>query len=235
MENNIYTHSVQPEDIDYTGQSSIPALYRKVINAVSMNICKEGYGIDVMASRGLTWVLARCGLEIRRRPEVYSELSIGVWKGKEDAVCHGRNVEIRDDSGAIVGCGVTDWCVLDRKTRKPVISTLESSLESRSVDCGQPRRIRLFGGAKEIGGTVGYSECDFNGHLNNGRYVDWFFNLLPDKIIAHARALRLDLNFKNEIMRGADIWASIKEAGERQIDFCLRQGGNIACLASISI
>lgn len=228
-------HCVQPEDIDYTGHSSIPALYRKIINAVSMNIRREGYGIDVMAARGLTWVLARCGLEIRRRPKLYSELSIGVWKGQEDSVCHGRNVEIQDDSGNVIGCGITDWCVLDRKTRKPVISTLESALEYHPVDCGKPRRIRFFGGAKEVAGTAGYSSCDFNGHLNNCSYVDWFFNLLPDKMIAHTRPSRLDLNFKNEIIRGADIWASVQEVGERQMDFCLRQDGNVACLASLSI
>lgn len=46
MKNNIYMHCVQPEDIDYTGHSSIPALYRKIINAVSMNI----RGADIWAS-----------------------------------------------------------------------------------------------------------------------------------------------------------------------------------------
>lgn len=71
--------------------------------------------------------------------------------------------------------------------------------------------------------------------LNNCSYVDYFFNLLPDKMIAHTQPSRLDLNFKNEIMRGTNIWASVQEVGERQMDFCLRQDGKVACLASFSI
>lgn len=235
MESNIYKNTIQPEDIDLSGLTTIPSLYRKVIAAVGLNIRKEGYGIDVMAGRGLTWALARCGFEFTRRPELYSEIEIGVYKGKEDAVCHGRNIEIRDTQGELLGCGITDWCVLDRDTHRPVISRLESDLEPRDVDCGQPRRISLFGAEKEVSGQAGYSECDFNGHLNNCRYVDWFFNLLPERVTSLIRPMRLDINFKTEIMRGSEILASIKEFGERQIDFCLRQSGSVACLASLSL
>lgn len=225
---------VQPEDIDNSGFSTIPALYRKIIGAVGLNIRKEGYGIDVMSQKGLTWALARCGLEIHRRPELYSELSVEVWKGDEDRVCYGRNIQIRDCCGQLIGCGITDWCVLDKDTHRPVISRLESPLEMREVKCGKPKRIGVFGGGKEVAGLAGYSDCDFNGHLNNCRYVDWFFNLLPENVTSLTRPLRLDINFKSEIMRGAEIIASIKESGERQIDFCLRQGGSVACLASLS-
>jgi len=235
METNIYIDSVQPEDIDLTGLSTIPALYRKVIAAVSLNIRREGFGIDVMASRGLTWALARCGIEFKKRAELYSDLYVAVWKGKEDSICYGRNIEIQDMKGEVIGCGITEWCVLDRNTHRPVLSKLDSPLTFRAVECRQPRRIGIFGGGKVVCGKAGYSECDFNGHMNNCRYVDLFFNLLPEKVTEMTKPLRLDINFKKEILRGSDILASIKEIGERQIDFCLRQGSSVACLASLSI
>lgn len=234
METNYYKSVVQPEDIDLSGLSTVPSLYRKIISAVGINIRKEGYGVDVMAQLGLTWALARCGIEIRHRPSLYSELTVEVWKGHEDGVCYGRNIEIRDGTGEMIGCGITDWCVLDRITHRPVVTRLKSPLESREVRCDKPKHIRLFNGEKEVSGIAGYSECDFNGHLNNCRYVDWFFNLLPDNVTSQTRPLRIDINFKSEIMRGARILASIKESGERQIYFCLRQGESVACLASLS-
>lgn len=232
---NIYCNSVQPDDIDLTGLSTIPALYRKVISAVGLNIKKEGYGIDVLAGRNQTWVLVRCGIEILRRPKLYSDLYISVWKGKDDAVCHGRNIEIYDGSSdELIGSGVTDWCILNKESHRPVVSHLDSSLESRLVDCKQPRRITPFEGGKAMCGQVGYSECDFNGHLNNCRYVDWFFNLLPEKVTSLTSCLRLDINFKREVLRGADVIASVREADNGQIDFCLRHSCGIACLASLS-
>lgn len=235
MKANLYTHTIQPDDIDLTGLSTIPALYRKIINSIALNIRKEGYGIDVMAERGLSWVLARCGIEFRCRPGLYSELSIGVWKGKEDSCRHERNIEIRDENGRVIGCGITDWFVMNKKTRRPVVADMVSSLEAREIECDQPRRLRVIDSGKVFTGRAGYSECDFNGHLNNCSYVDKFFNLLPERITSLAGPLRLDINFKSEILCGADITASIQDNGDREFDFCLRQGDDVACLAALSL
>ena len=234
MNNNIYSASVQPEDIDLTGLVTIPALYRKIISAVSLNIRKEGYGVDEMARRGLTWALARCAVVIFRRPELYSELSTRVWKGRDDTLCYDRTVEIRDSSTQVIGCGITDWCVLDRNTHRPAASRLESRLEARDVGCTKPLRLAPFDGGSVVSGIAGYSECDFNGHLNNCRYVDRFFDLLPDDVTSTSRPQRLDINFKSEILRGARITAAIRQSSESRIDFCLRSGASVACLASLA-
>ena len=235
MKNNVYKHSIQPEDVDQTCLSTIPSLYRKVISSVASNIRKEGYGIDVLSGKGQTWVLVRCGIEILRRPELYSDLFISVWKGDEDSICHSRNVEIYGTSGELIGCGITDWSILDKESHRPVVSNLESTLEAKTVICKKPRRIIQFEGGRTARGYVGYSECDLNGHLNNGRYVDWFFNLLPEKVTALSSRIRLDINFKREILKGADIIASIKEMCNGHFDFCIRQNCGIACLASLSL
>lgn len=235
MNNNVYKYSVQPEDVDQTRLSTVPSLYRKAISAVASNIRKEGYGIDVLSEKGLTWVLARCGIEIFRRPELYSEISIAVWKGEEDSICYSRNVEIYSASGELLGCGITDWSILDKESHRPVVTSLESPLEAKTAICNKPRRIIQFEGGHTTHGQVGYSECDFNGHLNNGRYVDWFFNLLPEKVTAQSSHIRLDINFKREILKGTDIIASVKEMCNGHIDFCIRQNCGIACLASLSL
>lgn len=234
MENNIFTYTVQPDDIDLSGLSTIPSLYRKVIGAIGLNIRNEGYGIDVMSSLGLTWALARCGIEFKQRPALYSELTVSVFKGNDDDLSHGRNIEIRDSKGELIGCGSTDWCVLDKGTRRPVISNLESPLEAKEVACVRPRRLLPFKSIQEVSCQAGYSECDFNGHLNNCRYVDWFFNLIPDRMASLKKPVRLDINFKNEIPRGSKILASVKQIGRKRVDFCLRQSGAVACLASLS-
>lgn len=234
MKENFYKYSVQPEDVDQTNLSTIPSLYRKVISAISNNIRKEGYGVDVLSKKGQTWVLVRCGMEIIKRPELYTDLSIAVWKGDEDSICYSRNVEIYGPAGELLGCGITEWSIMEKDSHRLVVMNLESPLESKTVTCKRPRRIPQFEGGHTEYGQVGYSECDFNGHLNNCRYVDWFFNLLPERATSLSSRIRLDINFKKEIFKGADIIASIKELCNGQIDFCLRQSCGIACLASLS-
>ena len=235
MESNIYIVRIQPEDIDTSGHVTIPALYRKAISSVSLNICKEGYGVDVMDSLGLSWALARCAFEFTSRPCMYTEIEIGIYRGTEMDLSYGRNIEIRSSEGELIGSGTTDWCTIGKSTRRPVRLNLESDLEARRVSCGQPRRLRPFSGGTEASGFAGYSECDFNGHLNNCRYVDWFFNLLPGPVRSMNAPVRMDVNFRNEIMCGSGIVASSRKLDDRTFGFCLRHDGGIACLASLQM
>ena len=80
---------------------------------------------------------------------------------------------------------------------------------------------------------VGYSECDFNGHLNNNRYVEMIFDMLPENIVDSSSRLRLDLNFKNEIRRGENLSIGLKQNHSDEYLFIAKAGGHTLCSASV--
>ena len=44
-----------------------------------------------------------------------------------------------------------------------------------------------------------YSDMDYNGHVNNARYVQWIQDALPAAEIEGAESMRLDINFLSEL------------------------------------
>jgi len=47
-----------------------------------------------------------------------------------------------------------------------------------------------------------YTDVDFNGHVNNVRYIQWIEDTLDPQILEKADKLRIDINYMNEIMLG---------------------------------
>ena len=230
---NEYSYTIFPEDLDGGGLATIPSLYRTLINSVGLNIRREGFGIDVMEQKGLSWVLARCAVEIKSRPRLYDKISIQVWGGCTKGLCHERCVKILSEDGGLLGNGITEWCVIDKASRKPV--TMEIAEEcSGELPCLNPRRLKSFLPQNLIERITGYCECDFNGHLNNSKYVEMFFDQLPLGHASSQKPLRLDVNFKKEIPCGVKTTSGVCENENGGYDFCMFSGNEVACCASLN-
>lgn len=229
-----YSFTVCPEDLDGGGTVTIPAFYRKLISSIGWDIKRQGFGVDVMARKGLTWVLARCAFEFARRPELYEPVKVSVWSSSSSGLLQDRCLKATDASGGTLCNGVTQWCVLSKDTRRPVVMDMPEC-DPLDLPCDPPRRLGAFQTDHLHERQVGYSECDFNGHLNNSRYVESFFDLLPSCVAQALRPVRLDVHFKKEIPLGGKILSCIRQAGESAFDFLMSHEGRVACLASLAL
>ncbi|MDR2049812.1 MAG: acyl-ACP thioesterase [Treponema sp.] len=50
-----------------------------------------------------------------------------------------------------------------------------------------------------------YSDIDYNGHMNNTRYIQWIQDLFAPEILETARSVRLDINYLSEVKPGERI------------------------------
>lgn len=228
-----YLHTVCPEWLDGYGKATVPSIYRLIINSIGTEIRDSGYGIDVMAGDNLTWALARCAMEIYRRPSLYEELSVEIWPGHSSVLCHDRCAVIRAHGGEIICSAVTGWCVLDIGTRKPVEKIFNNAESDRDYPCQGSARLKPFVPDNSTGKVVCYSDCDFNGHLNNSRYIDIFYDLLPLEVASSESKVRLEVNFKREIHIG-DITESGILGTDAGYAFSMYCNGQLACCASLS-
>lgn len=230
---NTYDYSVSPEEIDLLGQITVPALCRDIISAIGSNIRVEGYGIDVMARESRTWVLLRSAFEIDSRPGLYAPIHIAVWPSPTIGLTFNRSVILSDGEGREIGKGVTEWCVLDISTRRPICPSLSQEILDIDLPCRSPRRIKDFEPEVTDERKIGYSECDFNGHLNNNRYVEMMYDMLPDEMLTHRSAVRLDINFRHEVRRGESVSLGIKEQDSDNYLFIARSADRTLCSASL--
>ncbi len=233
-EMNTYEYSVVPENIDSLGRITVPALCGHLINAIGQNIRKEGYGIDVMAQSNRSWVLMRSAFEIDSRPDLYAPLYISVWPVRGNGLTYNRCVRVTDDEGREIGRGTTEWCIIDRTTRRPVFPDLGLDSGESGIPCRSPRRIRDFDPEVKDDRKVCYSDCDFNGHLNNTRYVELLYDMLPEDMLGSPAPLRLDLNYRHEVRRGENVTLGLKKENSEEYLFIARSGEQTLCSAALT-
>jgi acyl-CoA thioesterase FadM len=56
--------------------------------------------------------------------------------------------------------------------------------------------------------TAAYSDIDFNGHMNNARYVQWIQDITEPGALGQAHTMRLDINYLREVKLGEtlELW-----------------------------
>lgn len=232
---NTYEYSVAPENIDFQGQITVPSLCRNMINAIGQNIRKEGYGIDVLKRENLSWVLVRSAFEIDERPGLYVPLFVSVWPVPGSGLIFNRCVRIFNYEGREVGRGTTEWCVIDISTRHPVNPSICAAGLDLSIPCKSPRRIRSFDPEFVDSRKVGYSDCDFNGHLNNTRYIEMLYDVLPHEILSRPSPVRLDINYRHEASCGENVSLGIKHESVDEYLFAAMVNDQMLCSASLQM
>lgn len=230
---NTFEYSVAPEHIDFQGHATVPSICGSIINAIGQNIRKEGCGIDVMRDAGRSWVLLRSAFEIDERPMLYDNYNVKVWPVKGSGLTYNRCVRITDSEGEEIGRGTTEWCVIDISTRRPVFPELGLTDVDLPAPCKSPRRIIDFLPDFIRHKEIGYSECDFNGHMNNTHYIEMFYNLLPDSVLSSGIFTRIDINFRREVHRGDDVSFGIRKASDGEYLFMAKTGDATLCHASL--
>lgn len=232
---NTYRYSVAPEEIDGNGRITVPRLCNNIINAIGRNIRLEGYGIDVMASEGKTWMLIRSAFEFDLRPVLYDDIDISVWAVPGSGLVYSRCVKLIDGRGREIGRGTTEWCVVDKQARRPVRSALLfKDAASLGFPCDKPRRIHEFDPESVSERRICYSECDFNGHLNNNKYVEMFYNILPETVQFSTAPVRLDINYRHEARMGAEVALGLKRSLPDEFLFLARTDGDVLCSAALA-
>jgi acyl-ACP thioesterase len=180
-----------------------------------------GVGRDAMNRTGQGWILSRISVLLDRRPRQGETITVRSWPRGWERLFAVRDYDIRDGSGVPVVRGRSFWLILDIAKRRPLRpQTLMNTLPlNEGVDA-------LPGGALELEARdnlqkagerrAAYSDIDYNGHVNNARYVQWIQDILENEDLERARRMRLDINYLSEIKPGeiTGLWTVPLPAGE---------------------
>jgi acyl-ACP thioesterase len=215
-------YAVTVGDVD-AGRSIKPSVLFNFFQSLTTEHGEDlGVGLDMMMKNGQGWILSRFSVLIERRPKFGETLTIRTWpQGFEHIFCM-RNYDVLDDSGVILARASSFWLILDIEKRRPL----------RPAALGVPLplnegRFFLEGGARNLPKidahvkaaerTAYYSDIDFNGHVNNARYVEWVQDALPEGCVKNAAKLRIDMNYVGEVAPGetVGIYVPSPEMGPR--------------------
>jgi acyl-ACP thioesterase len=178
-----------------------------------------GVGRDAMVKSGQIWVLSRLSVLWDRRPKWREAITVRSWPRGWEKLFALRDYDIRDADDVPVVRGRSCWIILDMEKRRPlrpqaVMENLPLN-EGLNAMTGVPGAIAPFPESPEQPQKLGerralYSDIDYNGHVNNTRYIQWIQDLIAPEILESACRAQLDINYLGEVKPGetVELWSA---------------------------
>jgi acyl-ACP thioesterase len=199
--------------VDESGALTLAAAFDCFQEAAVRHAEHLGVGRDPMAALGQGWALSRISVLMRRRPRQTEQITVRTWPRGWEKLFAIRDFDIQDGAGTPLVIARSSWLIVDLEKRRPLRpqATMEKLPLNQGLDA-------LMDGGKGLDAVVGleraaertaaYSDIDFNGHMNNARYVQWIQDILEPGTLAQARTMRLDINYLREVKAGEtlELW-----------------------------
>lgn len=215
-EKSLYRYRIEPQDVDFTLRATIPALGAAILNTAGVDAHGKGFGVDALNADNHSWVLSRMAIEFDSRPGQYTDYTVATWINEYGRVLSTRNFTLTDAAGREFGRAVTQWAMIDLKSRSAVdLSWVGDAHAEAIVDApsptDKPRKVRAVTPGRTTEHAVTYSDIDFNRHVNTMRYIEMMLDMLPLELLARESPVRLDIHFLRECRYGQTLAVGCEE------------------------
>jgi acyl-ACP thioesterase len=221
-------------DIDRSDRLTPAAAFDYFQEAAINHAEALGVGRESMARTGQLWILSRMSVLMERRPKYGETVTVRSWPRGGEKLFALRDYDIRDASDTPLVRGRSCWLIIDIEKRRPLRP--QAVMENLPLNEGIDALPSGASGLEARGNLVKagerkalYSDIDYNGHVNNARYIQWIQDLLEPEQLEGADQIRIDINYLNEIKPGEIteiFFAPLK--GERRFAFEGRKPGEEA-------
>jgi acyl-ACP thioesterase len=169
-----------------------------------------GVGRGNMTSTKQGWVLSRISVLMEQRPRQLEPITVRTWPRGWERLFAIRDFDILDSAGSVLVRGRSAWLILDIEKRRPlrpqgVMEKLPLNEGKDSLPGGASGLETGDGLVKTGERRAAYSDIDYNGHVNNARYVQWIQDIAEPALLEQAHSIRLDINYLREVKIGETV------------------------------
>lgn len=224
---------IDSHESDFLSQANIITLFSHTLNTAGYASNGQGYGIDTLHPLGLTWVLSRFAIEVKRYPKQFEEITIETWIEDVNKFISTRNFRLYDKNGETLAEACSYWSMIDMNTRRPV-NLLESLYQkapiiAEGVEMERPAKVPEVKGEKVDECRVRYSDIDFNQHANSARYIKWQLDSYNIDIFKEKQIKRFDINFIQEVLFGEKLEVYREEKENKHLFDLKNEAGKSIC------
>ena len=201
-------YHVDLRDVDFAKKLRLSTLFSYFQDIASLAAENLGCGIGTLEKTfGVAWILTRIRVDIIRFPVWDEDITIETWPLEPSKIEFDRDFFVKDAEGNIIIRAVSKWVIMDIKERKLKRSDAigiryPENRTERAIE-GKLGKLKDFGNLEmAYNKVIGYSDIDFNGHLNNSKYVDYIMDCLSFEEHKNHSIRTIDLNFIQEALPG---------------------------------
>ncbi len=158
-----------------------------------------------LAAHRLFWAVTRQAVCIHRLPRAGETITLETWPGITTRVAYPRSALAYDAQGSPLFQAIGLWVLMDLDTRAMVLPGKSGVLVEgirREGELPIPGSIAPAALPNHATRQAQYTELDWNGHVNNGRYLDWMEDLLPASFHREHPLEAFTVSYYNEIREG---------------------------------
>lgn len=193
---------LKPYQCDRYGFWRPVALMNKLQGLAGTHAEMLGVGSEYCASHNIAWVLTHMFVDIVDMPHKGEKLIFSTWPSSSGPVRSERDFEIKDKDGKLKVRAMSQWVLIDLRTRRPVrISDyipdwegLPEKVWNREFDKGTdfiPTKSRVM--------ACRFDDIDVNQHINNAVYTTWATESVGFEYRDSHKLRGIDLYFEHEI------------------------------------
>lgn len=174
--------TVNFHDTDCYAQMRPSAVLMYMQEAANLHLNAYGPTMDELRSSGRAFLLSRVRVSIKHALPAYTPIEAQTWISNDDHGFSFNRYHRIMANGKVAAEAMSVWALVDIETRRPIRADefQYNFTGDTPLDLPLPRRIRFPGEPEEIASRpVVYSDCDYNGHINNTRYPDLLCDYLP--------------------------------------------------------
>lgn len=207
-----FTHSISVtvSDLhcDRFGRCKPAFLLRFAQDAATSHCLELGTDWDTMAAKGYFWAVIRQRMEITRLPASGETVTVKTWPMPTSRVAYPRATAAYDAQGNELFKVMSLWVIMDRETRamiRPDRSGVDVLGTTFGTELPAPTGLNFKELAEVSQRTVGFTELDINGHMNNTRYLDWLCDLLPSDFHKDHPVKAVTICYLSEALEGQHV------------------------------
>lgn len=176
------TYKIEDIHLDCFGRVKPSVLLYFAQEAAGQHCNLLGTDWDTLAQQQLFWAVTRHRVQITRLPTRGETVTVETWPMPTTRVAYPRSTVCYDSNGNELFRMISLWVLMNTQTRALVLPgksgiTVNGTL--RGNELAAPGSLVPKQLPNTVMRTVGYTELDRNGHMNNTRYMDWVDDLLP--------------------------------------------------------
>ena len=208
------TYPVRFGLIDKSDRLTLDAMFQFFQEAAISHAENLFVGREDMSRTGQGWVLSRISVMVDRRPNYGETITVRSWPRGGEKLFALRDFDIRDKDDIPVVSARSGWLIVDLEKRRPirpqsVMDNLPQNEGLNALSWG-PAALSEQSILKSVEASVTkrkalYTDVDYNGHVNNVRYIQWIEDIIEPQFLEKASKMRLDINYTSEILYGEAI------------------------------
>jgi len=219
------TYKIHTYEVDVNGYLTVPMLSKFMQESASNHAEHLGFGYSNLMEKQLIWVLMGQYIKMEYFPRWNDKISILTRPSIRDRIYFYRDFQIIDDKNSILGTATTKWLSVNAKTRRPNREDMHIGMDWSQYERFCDRMLSKVPPVQEpdtsINIDVNYGDLDVNEHVNQSRYLDWFWQSIPLEHHQNNRIKEIEVIYSSEALYGQKLKLQRKQHDDLSIDFTI--------------